>query len=65
MKNLHVVPRKENRWAVIKEGNLRASKTMDSKRKARRYGKMRAKNNNSCLFTHGRNAVIKDVTCFK
>jgi hypothetical protein len=64
-KNIHVTHRKdEKRWAVIGEGDGRASSLHDTQREALDAGRDIARNNKSELVIHDRQNRIRDKDSF-
>ncbi len=59
-KNIHVTHRKDGNWAVIGEGDKRASGLYDTQRDAIEVGSEIARNNRSELFIHDRENKIRD-----
>lgn len=60
-KNVHITRRKdEDKWAVIGEGNSRASSLHDTQRDAIESGRPLAERNRSELVIHDRNNRIRD-----
>lgn len=58
-KNYHVVPR-EGQWAVVGEGNARASSVHSTQRKAIDAGRGLAQRGRSEVVIHGRDGRIRD-----
>lgn len=64
-KNIHVTHRKdEDKWAVIGEGDDRASSLHDTQREAIDIGRDIARNNKSELVIHDRDNRIRDKDSF-
>lgn len=59
-KNIHVTHRKDRSWAVIGEGDKRASSLHKSQRDAINAGRNIALNNKSELVIHDRGNLIRD-----
>jgi len=59
-KNIHVTHRKDRSWAVIGEGDKRASSLHKSQRDAIDAGRNIALNNKSELVIHDRGNLIRD-----
>lgn len=57
---IHVTPRLDGRWNVIKEGAERASRVLDTQSEAARLGRESARSGNSEFFLHGRNGQIRE-----
>lgn len=58
-KNQHVVPR-ENKWAVVGEGNSRATVVTPTQEQAIEKGREIARNQESELLIHGRGGPIRE-----
>lgn len=58
-KNIHVTPR-DGRWAVVVEGNQRASSLHDTQRKALDAARPRARRERVELVTHRPDGRIRD-----
>jgi len=58
-KNQHVVP-KEDKWAVIGEGNKRTTVIVKTQKEAIQLAKEIAKNQESEAVIHGRDGRIRD-----
>lgn len=58
-KNQHVVP-KEGKWAVIGEGNQRATAIIKTQKEAIQIAKEIAQNQKSESVIHGRDGKIRD-----
>ena len=63
-KNIHVTHRSDGSWAVIGEGDSRASSLHDTQRDAIEAGRGIAINNGSELVIHDRNNLIRDKDSF-
>ena len=61
--NYHVVPR-DGEWAVVGEGNSRASSLHRTQADAIEAGRDHAKDNSSELRIHGRNGQIREGLSF-
>jgi hypothetical protein len=59
-KNIHVTHRENGKWAVIGEGDSRASSLHDTQAAALSAARPLAKANHSELVTHGRDNRIVD-----
>jgi len=59
-KNIHVTHRQDGDWAVIGEGDSRASSLHPTQGEAIEVGRQIAQNNNSELFIHDRDNKIRD-----
>jgi hypothetical protein len=59
-KNIHVTHRKSGEWAVIGEGDSRASGLFDTQRSAIDSAREIAQNNRSELVIHDRENKIRD-----
>lgn len=59
MRQVHVSPRDNGRWAVKKSNKSRASSTHRKKSAAERKGKKIAKRHNAELVVHKKNGVIQ------
>lgn len=64
-KTIHVTPRPRGKWAVIEQGNSRASRTFKKKRRAVNYARKKAKKasaskGKSELKIHKRNGKIQE-----
>jgi uncharacterized protein YdaT len=60
-KNIHITRRKdEDKWAVIAEGNSRASSLHDTQREAMESGRPLAEKNRSELVIHDKHNKIRD-----
>jgi Uncharacterized protein conserved in bacteria (DUF2188) len=57
-KHVHVVPRGE-KWAVIREGNSRASSLHDTQNHAWQTGQGMARSDKGEAFLHGQNGQIR------
>lgn len=62
-KNQHVTKNGEN-WQVIGAGNERATKVLDTQKKAIEIARQIAINQQSELVIHGRNGQIRDKDSF-
>jgi len=62
-KRIHVVP-KENRWAVKREGNIKASAITNTKAEAYDVARMYAKSCNGEVITHNKNGRISNPNSF-
>lgn len=58
-KNLHVIPRAD-KWAVVNEGNSRASSVFDTQTEAIDAARKLAKDSAGQLVVHGRNGRIRE-----
>lgn len=58
-KNQHVVPHPDG-WAIRGEGNQRVTSVYDTQREAQERAREIAINQESELFTHGRNGRIRE-----
>lgn len=56
---VHVAPRSDGRWNVIREGATRASSVHDTEAQARRRGRVLARASESELVIHGRDGRIQ------
>ncbi|MBI5463485.1 MAG: DUF2188 domain-containing protein [Ignavibacteriales bacterium] len=63
-KNIHVTHRKDGPWAVIGEGDDRASSLHETQREAIEAGRSIAENNRSELVIHDRDNRIRDKDSF-
>lgn len=64
-KNIHITRRKsEDKWAVIGEGDARASSLHDTQGEAVDAGRPLAEKNKSELVIHDRNNKIRDKDSF-
>lgn len=64
-KNIHITHRKaEKKWAVIGEGDKRASGLFDTQGEAAKAGRPLALKNKSELVIHDRNNRIRDKDSF-
>jgi hypothetical protein len=63
-KNIHVTHRSDGSWAVIGEGDSRASSLHDTQRDAIEAARGIAINNESELVIHDRNNLIRDKDSF-
>lgn len=59
-KNVHITHRVSGSWAVVGEGNSRASGLYDTQAEAIKVGREIAINNKSELVIHDRKNVIRD-----
>lgn len=58
-KNQHVVPR-DGQWAVVGEGNARATTVVPTQAEAIEKAREIARNQQSELFVHGRDGQIRE-----
>lgn len=63
-KNIHVTHRSDGNWAVIGEGDSRASTLHDTQAAAIDAGRSIAQNNRSELLIHGRDNLIRERDSF-
>lgn len=63
-KNIHVTHRKDGKWAVIGEGDSRASSLHETQSAALEVARPIAQANRSELVTHGRDNKIVDKDSF-
>lgn len=63
-KNIHITHRKNGDWAVIGEGDTRASSLHPTQSEAIRAGKPLAEQNRSELVIHDRSNLIRDKDSF-
>lgn len=63
-KNIHVTHRADGSWAVVGEGDSRASSLHDTQGSAIDAGRQIAENNRSELVIHDRNNRIRDKDSF-
>lgn len=63
-KNIHVTHRSDGSWAVIGEGDSRASSLHDTQQDAITAARAIAINNRSELVIHDRNNLIRDKDSF-
>lgn len=63
-KNIHVTHRSDGSWAVVGEGDSRASSLHSTQRAAIDAARPLAMNNGSELVTHDRNNRIRDKDSF-
>jgi hypothetical protein len=63
-KNIHVTHRADGTWAVIGEGDARASSLHETQAEAIAAAKPIAINNQSELVIHGRDNLIRDKDSF-
>ena len=63
-KNIHVTHRRDGNWAVIGEGDQRASSLHDTQGGALKAGQPLAENNRSELVIHGRDNRIRNKNSF-
>jgi len=59
-KNIHVTHRQDSRWAVVGEGDDRASGLYDTQAEAIERGRELARNNQAELVIHDRDNKIRD-----
>lgn len=59
-KNIHVTHRQDGNWAVVGEGDSRASSLYPTQGEAIEVGRQIAQNNQSELFIHDRDNKIRD-----
>jgi hypothetical protein len=64
VKNIHVTHRSGGKWAVIGEGDSRASGLYETQDEAVEAGREIARNNWSELFIHDRDNRIRDKDSF-
>jgi hypothetical protein len=57
-KPVHVAPR-EDGWAVIREGNQRASSVHPTQKEAEQKGRQTARNDKTEFFLHNRRGAIR------
>lgn len=60
MANQHVVPRKNQGWAVVGENNSRATSIHNTQREAINAARVIATNQKSEVLTHGSNGQIRE-----
>jgi len=58
--HIHVVPRKDEGWAVIKEKSQRSSHLTDTKKEAEELARKQAKREHTEVVIHGRDGKIQD-----
>jgi hypothetical protein len=58
-KPVHVTPR-EDGWAVIREGNERASSVHRTQREAEKKGRQTARNDKTEFYLHNRKGAIRE-----
>jgi hypothetical protein len=58
-KPVHVTPR-EGGWAVIREGNERASSIHPTQREAEKKGRQTARNDKTEFYLHNRQGAIRE-----
>lgn len=63
-KNIHVTHRKSGQWAVIGEGNQKASSLFNTQKEALERARTIAQNNKSELVIHGADNKIRDKDSF-
>ena len=63
-KNIHVTHRADGSWAVIGEGDARASSLHSTQQSAINSARPIAMNNQSELVIHDRNNLIRDTDSF-
>lgn len=59
-KNVHVTPRKDGKWNVIREGAGRASAVADTQAEAIKEGRRLAQDGKGELAIHGEDGRIRD-----
>lgn len=57
--DVHVTPREEG-WAVIKEGNKRASSVHDTQKEAEKEGRKTAREDKTEFHMHGRDGQVRE-----
>ena len=57
--NIHVVPRDDGDWAVVREGNQRASSLHDTQADAIDRARQQARQDEVELLVHGRDGQIR------
>ncbi|WP_366800040.1 DUF2188 domain-containing protein [uncultured Apibacter sp.] len=62
-KNQHVVP-KDDKWAVLGEGNKKVTIVTDTQARAIEKAREIAKNQNSELIIHGKNGKIREKNSY-
>jgi hypothetical protein len=55
----HVISRDSNRWAVVSEGSVRATKAFDTRRAAILFAKKAAMEKTGEVYIHGRRGDIE------
>jgi hypothetical protein len=58
-KSIHVVPNKSDGWSVRKSGSSKASKVMDTQKKAIDYARKQAKKEKTELYIHKKDGTIR------
>ncbi len=59
-KPYHIVPSKNGKWAVWKNGALRASRVFSSKKEAIGHGKKLSKKEHTILYVHRSDGVVQE-----
>ncbi|WP_347265080.1 DUF2188 domain-containing protein [Brevundimonas diminuta] len=61
----HVVPSTSGGWSVRKQGAAKASKNFAKQEDAIEYGKTHARKDQSDVFIHGKNGMIRAHNSYK
>jgi hypothetical protein len=59
-KGVHITPREDGRWSVIRDGAGRASSVHDTQAAATSAGRDTARREETELYVHGRDGRIRD-----
>jgi hypothetical protein len=59
-KGVHVTPRDDGRWNVVRDGAQRASSVHDTQTDATSAGRETARREHTELYIHGRDGKIRD-----
>lgn len=59
-KGVHITPRDDGRWNVIRDNATRASSVHDTQAGAANAGRETARRENTELYIHGRDGQIRD-----